>query len=454
MNQQAIEEILDKNLKFMPEMGKIELLKNRMLMFNHASVRSLRTTTIEQVGEKTAQVIFAKFGYESAIHDYHSLDRLFVNIQGEDKLAIGPIMHGWCGLVKVIPEFLELDRKNKKFAFRGRWINSYEALAHLDSFGPSSTPVCFSLTGYGSAWCSQFFGMDLLEIETKCVACGDPYCEWEIRPWDAWGPEADPWKQSLTGTDRKIIAELFNQQREIDTMKLHMDKMIAEKMAQNTLHLKALCHDIKTPLQVALSSLKETLISGDIRPTRHAAWSLKQAEGVVERFHQANHNKTDQITTTRKPAFIRAPVSEAISLIKDRLAQKEITIENHIEHGLFSYTDPIILRDHVILNILTNAVKFSPLRSMISISAIQIAPGQTEIKIVDQGIGIPTSILNKLGGSEHFEPQCGTLSEKGSGQGLKLANFFTQKLGGSLEIKSQACSEDPAHCGTSVTIKI
>jgi signal transduction histidine kinase len=91
---------------------------------------------------------------------------------------------------------------------------------------------------------------------------------------------------------------------------------------------------------------------------------------------------------------------------------------------------------------------------MISISAIQIAPGQTEIKIVDQGIGIPTSILNKLGGSEYFEPQYGTLFEKGTGQGLKLASFFTQKLGGSLEIKSQACSEDPTHCGTSVTIKI
>ena len=454
MQQETIEKTLTENLRFLPEIGKIELLKNRMLMFNHSAVKALMTATKEQVGDETAQMIFARFGYESALHDYRSLDQLFATTEDHDKLSIGPIMHGWCGLVKVVPEFLNFDRASKNFIFRGRWINSYEASSHLESFGKSPTPVCFSLAGYGSAWCSQFFGIDLLEIERKCIACGDPYCEWEIRPWDAWGVEADPWKKSLTGTDRRIIKELDNQQREIDKIKSNMDKIISEKIEQNTLHLKALCHDIGAPLQVALSSLNETMISGDIRSTHHAAWSLKQAKGVVERFNLVNQRDRGRLFPVRKPALIGVIVAEAIALVRDRVELKNLTIESRISPHVFSYTDPVILRDHVIVNVLTNAVKFSPSHAKILISAKQIAPGKTEIEIIDQGIGIPRIILTKLCGAENLEPQLGTLSERGSGQGLRLADFFTRKLGGDLHIQSRLSSDDPHNCGTTVSIKV
>lgn len=450
----AAEKLLSEHLRFAPDAGKIELLTNRMLMFNHAAMTSLRTTTIEQVGDLTARSIFAKFGYESAVHDYRTLGKLFSETEPEQMLAIGPIMHGWCGLVKVIPEFLKSDRASRTFIFRGRWINSYEASAHLDAFGKSPTPVCFSLSGYGSAWCSQFFGIDLLEIERKCIACGDPYCEWEIRPWDDWGTEADPWRQSLKGTDRKIITELLTQQRKMDHMTSNMDKIIASKLHHNSLQLKALCHDLDTPLQIAISSLRDTIISGDMQLTRHAAWSLRQAKGVVERFQRANLLGPSDAGPERKPSSLKPIVHEALKLLNYQIAHKNLTIEEDIDKNVFSYTEPSILRDHILVNILTNAIKFSSFGAKIIIRATQSAPGQASIVIRDHGIGIPAQILKKLRRGQNVSSRRGTLSEKGTGQGLAVADFFTKKLGGKIQIKSLPCTVNPENCGTVVTIMI
>jgi hypothetical protein len=414
----------------------------------------LRKSMIEQVGTQTAQTILARFGYESAVHDYQLLDQVFPTIDSRSKLDIGPIMHGWCGLVKVVPEYLHTNRQSDEFIFRGRWINSYEAISHLQSFGKSSKPVCFSLTGYGSAWCSQFFGIDLLEIERKCIACGDPYCEWEIRPWDNWGPEADPWKKSLKETDRKIIVELFSQQQEINAIKSRMDKIISEKVAQNTFNMKALCHDLDASLQLAISNLNESLASGETLPTHHAAWSVHQAKKVVDRFYMAQVDHNNEIILSKTATLIFPLFEETLRLVKDRADKKMINIELNIKPEIFSYTDPIILRDHVLVNILTNAIKFSPLRSVISISAHQINPGRVLLEVSDRGVGIPEFILETLTRESQIPSRPGTAKEKGSGQGLYLANFFTKILGGNLQIHSISSDVDPINSGTVVSVEI
>jgi anti-anti-sigma regulatory factor len=54
-----------------------------------------------------------------------------------------------------------------------------------------------------------------LAIETKCAGAGDPHCQFEIRRQDRWGPEADPWRESLQATDYSISRELEEKLRTI-----------------------------------------------------------------------------------------------------------------------------------------------------------------------------------------------------------------------------------------------
>jgi anti-anti-sigma factor len=118
-----------------------------------------------------------------------------------ERLGAGPRMHEWEGLVKVEPLEMSYDRTRGHFLFRGRWKGSYEAEVHLQRLGPASEPVCYSLAGYASGWGTAFFGAPLLAVEHQCVACGAPHCEWELRPADAWGPEADAGREALRSTE-------------------------------------------------------------------------------------------------------------------------------------------------------------------------------------------------------------------------------------------------------------
>ncbi len=199
---------LSKMLKFAPDTGRVFLGDDRMLIFRQDSLGVLRKLLYEQLGEGLARSIVSKFGYRCGHGDFETLNKMYDWDTEEDRFGAGPVMHTWEGIVHVEPTMLEFDRDQGKFHMTGIWRNSYEAEIHTSQFGKSDEPVCHSLTGYASGWCSAFFGQPLVAIETMCTGRGDDHCEFEVRPEDAWGPEADPWKRSLEATGFSVSKEL------------------------------------------------------------------------------------------------------------------------------------------------------------------------------------------------------------------------------------------------------
>ena len=79
------------------------------------------------------------------------------------------------------------------FNHDGTWRNSYEAEQHLCFNKPWDQPVCWTLMGYASGWCTAFFGKPLVAIETQCAGAGSDHCEFLIQPETAWGEAATPY---------------------------------------------------------------------------------------------------------------------------------------------------------------------------------------------------------------------------------------------------------------------
>ncbi|MEZ4453850.1 MAG: XylR N-terminal domain-containing protein [Nannocystaceae bacterium] len=195
-------------LRFDADSGKVLLGNDRMLLFRQDALGSLRRLLFEQLGDPLARSILAHFGHRCGQGDFETLDAAYEWDSELDRFSAGPALHTWEGIVHVEPTFLEFDRAKGHFHMRGIWRNSYEAEIHRELFGESDRPVCHSLTGYASGWCSAFFGRPLIAIETACAGCGDEHCEFEIRPPDRWGPEADPWKEALAISDYSISRDL------------------------------------------------------------------------------------------------------------------------------------------------------------------------------------------------------------------------------------------------------
>ncbi|MFO7561925.1 MAG: XylR N-terminal domain-containing protein [Enhygromyxa sp.] len=199
---------LAKMLTFEPERGQVRLGEARMLIFRQDSLTVLRSLLYEQVGAPLARSLLSRFGYQCGKGDFDTLQKTYEWDTEEDRFGAGPVMHSWEGIVHVEPTRLEFDREAGHFHMTGIWRNSYEAEIHLEKFGEAEAPVCYTLTGYASGWCSAFFGRPLIAIETKCAGCGHERCEFEVRPPSAWDQRATPWIEALQNNEYSLTAEL------------------------------------------------------------------------------------------------------------------------------------------------------------------------------------------------------------------------------------------------------
>jgi rsbT co-antagonist protein RsbR len=199
---------LSKMLEFSPDSGRVLLGNDRMLIFRQDSLGALRKLLREQVGDGLSRSILMKFGYRCGQGDYENVSKAYQWDSEMDRFGAGPTLHMWEGIVHVEPTFLEFDLEKRTFHMTGIWRNSYEAELLVADSGTSDEPVCHTLTGYASGWCSSFFGSPLLAIETQCAAKGDPHCAFEVRLPHEWGPEAEPWSQALEADDFSLTREL------------------------------------------------------------------------------------------------------------------------------------------------------------------------------------------------------------------------------------------------------
>ena len=182
---------LAKDLKFDIAEGNVTFKQNRLVIFDFNSIGLLRQQVIETIGIEKARVLFLKFGYQNGYSDFLQMKNSYQFDTEMDLLASGPVIHTWEGIVHAAPKEISFDRLTGQFYFSGTWTNSYEAQQHLMYNDISKEPVCWSLMGYASGWCTAFFGKKLIAVEPVCLGKGDDVCEWLIKPEGEWGTEAN-----------------------------------------------------------------------------------------------------------------------------------------------------------------------------------------------------------------------------------------------------------------------
>jgi len=88
----------------------------------------------------------------------------------EDLLAFQA--YGWG-----IPEILEID-----LVEYGVVIRFYDLFESIHAKGKKNRPNCHFVRGHLAGLFSKFFNRKMFAIETKCIAKGDPYCEFVVKP--------------------------------------------------------------------------------------------------------------------------------------------------------------------------------------------------------------------------------------------------------------------------------
>ncbi|HEY3388009.1 MAG TPA: HAMP domain-containing sensor histidine kinase, partial [Prolixibacteraceae bacterium] len=134
--------------------------------------------------------------------------------------------------------------------------------------------------------------------------------------------------------------------------------------------------------------------------------------------------------------FEMSQIVDEISLLFTYIArQKLIVITNIVNSETQVYADKAMIST-IIRNLVSNALKFTDTGGAVIISSEE-KNGEVTIKIIDTGVGIPESEIDKLFRIDQNYSTPGTKKEQGTGLGLILCKEFVEKHGGEIGVESR-----------------
>ena len=203
------------------------------------------------------------------------------------------------------------------------------------------------------------------------------------------------------------------------------------RMIQNEFIAMA-SHEFKTPLQIIDSSrevLSRKLINNKLT-LKNGEDNLSKIKNAILRLHSLISSTLDlsQIAMSKGDLDVNMSIVSIQNIINDIIKQnneiytkKNVKIELDIKKLPKEYSADQKMLDHCFTNIIGNAVKYSPENSTVKILGA-ILEDKILVKILDNGIGIPKTDLDKIG--EKFYRAKNTLKISGTGIGLYLTKYF------------------------------
>jgi signal transduction histidine kinase len=208
--------------------------------------------------------------------------------------------------------------------------------------------------------------------------------------------------------------------------------------------LANMSHELRTPLNAILGfsevlQNKEYVAVGDEKFREYASDINQSGVHLLELIDDVldlSKIEAHQYTMTRESVDANSAITSILRMVRDRATQKDITLVEELDSG-----GPTIFGDQrafrqIVLNLLTNAVKFTPAGGTITIASMIEPDRKTSVCVSDTGIGIKADdmslVMEPFGQAEPSDSR----EHEGTGLGLPLANRLAELQYGSLVIES------------------
>jgi two-component system cell cycle sensor histidine kinase PleC len=216
--------------------------------------------------------------------------------------------------------------------------------------------------------------------------------------------------------------------------------------------LANMSHELRTPLN-AIIGFSEVMVQqffgtmGSDKYVDYARDINKSGQyllDVISDILDMSKIEAGRLQLEIKPCNVPAIIEESLRIVAPRAQEGKVEVSVKVPKLLDLEGDKRALKQ-VFINLLANAVKFTPEGGRVSVTAKKLDQ-RIVIVIADSGIGIPPRDLEKLGRPfEQVENQF-TKTKSGSGLGLAISKSLVELHGGTLSIESEERK------GTTVTV--
>lgn len=211
-------------------------------------------------------------------------------------------------------------------------------------------------------------------------------------------------------------------------------------------------HELKTPI-TSIMGYADTLLENDVDEEIERKF-LERISGEAQRMSRL---VSDLLTLSRydtAKAKVEKTEFDLGELVKYTFEGLDLEMKKkeQIAECFVTSNVPLVYADkngieRVVLNILTNAIKYTPEKGTIKVY-VGFVYNDAYIKIIDTGIGIPKEDLDKIFERFYRVDKARTREMGGTGLGLSIAKEILDQNGGMIDIKSEAGK------GTEVVIRI
>lgn len=243
--------------------------------------------------------------------------------------------------------------------------------------------------------------------------------------------------RDLTLTQRRLMEAFANQgaqaieRVQLEEQNQQISLMQSAEKLQNAL-LNSISHDLRTPLVAitgALSALEEDKGSLDesVRSTL-----IENARSEADRLNRLVGNLLNMTRIESGAIKLHLEFEDVEDLIGTALEQLGSRTASHVIHVDVPASFPLVEMDfallvQVLVNVLDNAIKYSPGSSEIRVSA-RVQDDFVRLSILDSGVGIPPEDLNRI--FDKFYRVQRPENVSGTGLGLSISKGIVEAHGG------------------------
>lgn len=244
----------------------------------------------------------------------------------------------------------------------------------------------------------------------------------------------------LETSEIKIYSAALQQERFIGYLILLRNVThYQERDTAKTNLLATVLHELKTPLSsinLSLKLLEDTRMGKLNEEQQNVVRSLRQQGNrlsrVIKELLEYSQIESGNIRLKFSPVRPDDVIDLAVSALMMLIGEKEIRLETDIEEGLPAIHADIEKTVWVLVNILSNAIRYSQKGDTIKIG-LKAEPEGVRFFVTDSGPGIAEEDQAKL-----FQRyvQVGQKSQQGWGLGLAVSKEFVQAQGGKIWVES------------------
>ncbi|MFT3824109.1 MAG: HAMP domain-containing sensor histidine kinase [Chitinophagaceae bacterium] len=236
--------------------------------------------------------------------------------------------------------------------------------------------------------------------------------------------------------------EVEAQRREIEEKAVLLETQTHELTELNNVKNKlfsVIAHDLKTPMY-ALRNMFQNMQRYKVPANEMEEMlpsivdEMNYVTGLMENLLQWAKSQMQQDVVHPEVLNMEVMVAEVFGLLHLQATNKDITLQTAITEPVYCFADREMVK-LVLRNLISNAIKFTPQKGTITISASQAIGSQVKICVKDNGIGMNEKRVSQLFGNQ-FVTTNGTDNESGTGIGLKLCKEFIEKNDGEILVQS------------------